>query len=107
MRCLIDAQRPPALADWLKSKGHDAEHVFERLGTSRSDTLIARMSSTVNCVVVSKDADFFDLQKAGKPQILWVRIGNSTNRHLIECFEAEWPRLLAEPMHDEPVVEID
>jgi predicted nuclease of predicted toxin-antitoxin system len=29
MRFLIDAQLPPALARWLSSAGHDAEHVAD------------------------------------------------------------------------------
>ena len=29
MTFLVDAQLPPALADWLIKQGHSAEHVYE------------------------------------------------------------------------------
>jgi predicted nuclease of predicted toxin-antitoxin system len=29
VRFLVDNQLPPALARWLRDRGHDAEHVFE------------------------------------------------------------------------------
>jgi len=29
VRCLIDAQLPPALARWLTAEGHDAIHVID------------------------------------------------------------------------------
>ena len=106
MRFLIDAQLPPALADWLKTKGHEAEHVSERLGAERSDTFIAGVAATVGSILVSKDADFLDLLVNGKPQFLWVRIGNSTNRLLTERFEAEWARVEDALSRGEAVVDI-
>jgi predicted nuclease of predicted toxin-antitoxin system len=37
MRFLVDAQLPPALAQWLASHGHDAMHVTD-LGCNRPPT---------------------------------------------------------------------
>lgn len=107
MRFLVDVQLPPALAEWLKAKGHEAEHVLERLGADQSDHSLAGISRETGVIVVSKDADFLNLQIGGKPQVLWVRLGNSTNRTLLSRFEEEWPRLLDALSCDEPVVELD
>ncbi|MGH7341852.1 MAG: DUF5615 family PIN-like protein [Candidatus Rokuibacteriota bacterium] len=42
MRFLVDAQLPPALARWLTSHGHEAEHVFDCDLTSADDRTIWR-----------------------------------------------------------------
>jgi predicted nuclease of predicted toxin-antitoxin system len=40
MRFVVDAQLPPQLVDWLRSKGHDACHVLTALGEGKSDEAI-------------------------------------------------------------------
>lgn len=107
MRFLVDAQLPPALAEWLKGKGFEAEHVFDRLGPDRADGFIAEMARAANAIVVSKDADFLSLQVDGRPQVVWVALGNSTNRTLLARFEAEWPRISEALSRGDAVVELD
>jgi predicted nuclease of predicted toxin-antitoxin system len=36
MKFLIDAQLPPALCEWLRARGHEADHVAD-LGMIASD----------------------------------------------------------------------
>jgi hypothetical protein len=40
MRFLVDAQLPPALARWLATKGHEAEHVADRRMEAATDSAI-------------------------------------------------------------------
>jgi len=106
MRFLVDVQLPPALARWIASKGHEAEHVRDRLGADRSDVFLAGASIAAGSVVISKDSDFLRLQADGKPPVIWVRLGNSTNVALLALFELEWQRILDSLSRGEPVVEV-
>lgn len=106
MRFLVDAQLPPALAGWLVSRGHEAQHVLEIFEASAPDTVIAGASRESGSVVISKDADFLQLQVDGMPPVIWVRLGNSTNRVLLGLFEAEWPRVADALGRGEAVVEL-
>lgn len=47
MRCLIDAQLPPALARWLTAEGHDASHVivWVRYGNVRKAELLRKLTA--------------------------------------------------------------
>jgi predicted nuclease of predicted toxin-antitoxin system len=98
MRCLIDAQLPPALAGWLRDRGHEADHV-ETLGlTGAADAEIAAHAEASGAVLVSKDEDFLALRLPDRFVLLWLRCGNATNRALFAWLEPRWPqveRLLA------------
>src|SRR5262249_13609459 len=98
MRFIVDEQLSPRLADWLRAKGHSADHVTALAGLRTKDSQIAELAGQAGAVVVSKDSDFCELLERSNPrvQMLWVRVGNSLNRVLLEKFEAEWPRLEAE-----------
>ncbi len=37
MRFLVDAQLPPRLAEWLRSKGQEADHITELVSDRTSD----------------------------------------------------------------------
>jgi predicted nuclease of predicted toxin-antitoxin system len=58
MRFLIDAQLPPALARWLSSAGHDAEHVADIGLAGARDGEIWTYALSAGAVIVSKDEDF-------------------------------------------------
>lgn len=106
MRFLIDAQLSPRLVDWLRQKGHDAEHVLTALGESAHDAAIARRAEADSAIVISKDADFVALLD-GRARLLWVRIGNASNRVLLAAFERDWSRIEAELTRNESVVELN
>src|SRR5205814_376440 len=84
MRFLIDAQLPPALARYLESHGHEAGAVRELGLRDAKDPAIWNFALQGGWVVVTKDEDFARraLVDNSGPQVLWLRIGNSTNRVL-------------------------
>lgn len=94
MRFLVDAQLPPALAQWLRDKGHDAKTVKEAGLRDADDLLIWSYAIGEDAVIVSKDQDFAQLAAtADGPRLLWVRTGNLVNRLLLARFEEAWPQI--------------
>lgn len=61
MKFLIDQQLPPALARFLQTEGHDAEHVRELGLKEADDKIIWNRAISNGQVVVSKDEDFWYL----------------------------------------------
>ena len=84
MRFLVDAQLPPALARWLQGQGHEAEHIFDRLPPASTDTSVWQEALRLGAVIVTKDEDFrqHSLHTHDGPPILWLRVGNTSNRAL-------------------------
>lgn len=108
MRFLVDAQLPPALARWLADKGFVAEHVFD-LGLERSSGgEIWQLANQVDAVIVTKDEDFVRLAvtRSTAPQVLWLRMGNSTKRVLLAWLDRAWPSITDALRAGESVVEI-
>jgi predicted nuclease of predicted toxin-antitoxin system len=94
VKFLIDAHLPPALARWLREAGHEAIHV-EDLGLRHApDGPIWEYGLQNSAIIVTKDEDF--AARAGRapgserPTVIWLRVGNSTNRALRAWLE---PRL--------------
>lgn len=58
MRFLVDAQLPPALAGWLRDRGHEAEHVADVGLVGATDAEIAVRAERSAAVLVTKDEDF-------------------------------------------------
>jgi predicted nuclease of predicted toxin-antitoxin system len=107
MRFLVDAQLPLRLVDYLRSKGHEAEHVALVLSERAKDTEIAAYAKASGAVIVSKDADFIDLlADAVDPALVWVRSGNTTNRLLIALLDLHWPRIEVALQEGQSVVEV-
>jgi predicted nuclease of predicted toxin-antitoxin system len=91
MRFLVDAQLPPALARWLRERGHEALTAKDAGLRDSDDTEICAYALTQDAIIVTKDEDFVRLTSAAdRPRILWVRIGNSVNRILLARFEDAW-----------------
>jgi predicted nuclease of predicted toxin-antitoxin system len=57
MRFLIDAQLPPALAAWLRRKGHDAAPVRELGMRDADDGAIWSRAAADNAIIVTMDED--------------------------------------------------
>jgi|SRR5579884_1441641 len=92
MKFLVDAQLPPALAVWLRSQGHEADHIFDIGSTKMKDFQLWEFAARSNAVIVSKDEDFAEMSKRIEgPQVIWLRVGNSTNRALLEWAPPRWP----------------
>lgn len=93
MKFLIDAQLPPALAHWLQSQGHDAQHVGDAGMLDAEDDPIWAHALNVGAAILTKDEDFAErsARVTDGPAVIWLRIGNATNRALLEWLEPRWP----------------
>jgi predicted nuclease of predicted toxin-antitoxin system len=73
----------------LAERGHQAEHVLD-IGLAQSkDTAIWRYAHQNGAVVVTKDEDFAEWVRRGRPgpAVVWLRIGNSSKRALLTWLE--------------------
>lgn len=95
MKFLVDAQLPPALAHWLREAGHDAQAVRELGLREASDTVIWQHAKSTGAIIITKDEDFVlrAQQDPTGPVILWVRIGNATNRMLQAWLLPQLPQI--------------
>ena len=93
MRCLIDAQLPPGLCDWLREQGVEASHVFDVLGGQTPDASIAEHAKAEALVLITKDDDFRLRYPPSDYRLVWLRCGNITNRALREWPGARWPEV--------------
>ncbi len=109
MRFLIDAQLSPALVNYLRSKGHEAEHVADVLGATAKDIKVVERAQALGAIIVSKDSDFVGLLEgmASAPPLLRVRVGNSTNRGLIQRLDLNWSQVEGELLNSKPIVELE
>ena len=90
MRFLVDAQLPPALARWFGEHGFSATPVRELGLRDSDDGSIMNHAVSGEWTVVTKEEDFVarSLQHPSPPRIVWLRIGNCTNKVLLR-----WPVL--------------
>jgi len=93
LRFIVDAQLPPALAGWLRDKGHDAVALRDIGLRDADDRTVWARAADEGAVIVIKDEDFALLAAADAvgQKVLWVRCGNLVNRLLLARFERAWP----------------
>ena len=104
MNLLIDQNLPPALADWFRKHGEAAVHVREIGMRDSSDHEIAAKAVRRQAVIITKDSDY----SIGMPvPVVWLRIGNATNRRLFEVLEKHWPEIKSGLARGEWVVSIE
>jgi len=108
MRFLVDAQLPPALARFLESRGHEAKAAREVGLREAEDLALWNFALAGGWVVVTKDEDFADrvLRSQTAPQVLWLRIGNSTNRVLLAWLEPLLPAAIKDLESGHRLVEL-
>lgn len=107
MRFLVDEQLPPALARWLVAHGHDAEHVYDIGLTGLTDSQISQRALDTLAVVVTKDEDYLALRtRFGPMRVLWVRVGNVSNRILFERLSQVWPTVIDRLAAGDEIVEV-
>ncbi len=96
MKFLVDAQLPPALADWLRAAGHDAAHVEDVGLRAASDPAIWAHALQTGAIIVTKDEDFAErsVRETTTPVIVWLRVGNTTNRVLRAWIELRLPGIV-------------
>lgn len=108
MRFLVDAQLPPALGRLLRERGHLADHVLEMGLAGAPDTAIWAHADTDGATILTKDEDFVMmaiLHPAG-PSVVWIRVGNTTNRALLQWFDPQLPNIVEALSRGEKVIEI-
>ena len=108
MKFLVDANLPPALAQWLASEGHDAQHVADLGMAAMPDREIWKRAGDLGACIVTKDEDFVLLQaldRAG-PAVVWIRIGNAVRNVLMRRLPALWPEVMSAIERGEKIVEV-
>ena len=108
MRFLIDAQLPPGLVDLFVDAGHEAVHVTDVGLLTEQDSKISTYAVQEEMIIVTKDEDFVQVQLHSfeTPTVLWIRIGNATNRVLAMRMQALLDEVLTALASGEKIVEI-
>ena len=108
MRFLIDAQLPPSLARWLGERGHAASAVREVGLRDSDDGSICKFAITGCWTLITKDEDFVEraLVSDEAPPIVWLRIGNCTNRVPFSWIEPLLPDMIRKLEDGHHIVEL-
>jgi predicted nuclease of predicted toxin-antitoxin system len=95
VRFLIDTNLPPAMKDWLRAAGHEAEHAAVVHSPQAKDAEIWSLAQAQaqaqaqTAVVVTKDQDYVDLeQRSSVGSVVLVRCGNMKLKDFKPWFEA-------------------
>jgi predicted nuclease of predicted toxin-antitoxin system len=105
---LVDHQLPPALARFLESHGHTAQHVRELGLKQADDVLIWRHAAVHDMAVISKDQDFYFLATSpgATGKLVWVKMGNCRTPVLFETFKLRLPQIVEAFATGSRIVEI-
>jgi predicted nuclease of predicted toxin-antitoxin system len=108
MRFLVDAQLPPALANWIANKGHSASAVRDQGLRNSDDGSITNFAEKNDWIVVTKDEDIVErtLGRKEGTRVVWLRIGNSTNRVLFAWLEPLWPEVIRQLQEGQHIIEV-
>lgn len=108
MRFLLDANLAPSLCRPIKSAGYDCVHFSRFLPVDAKDVQIAHLANEMGAVLMTKDADFVELQRRHKLTVplVWLRFGNMTNRKMLEDLLTRLPRIVAAIESGEDLIEI-
>ena len=95
MKFLVDANLPPSLCVWLKSRHREAEHVADLNLLTATDTQIWQRGRVENLVIFSRDVDFYDraLVFGAPPQVVHVAVGNCSNTRLFDMLASDWDEI--------------
>ena len=105
---LVDAQLPPALARFLQSHGYAAVHVADAGLLNSDDNPIWECALDRGAVIVTKDEDFADFAtlRANGPPVVWLRVGNCSNRALLTWFAPLLPSIVERLASGDALVEV-
>ena len=106
MNFLIDAQLPPGLCGWLAARGHEAMHVTEVMPGETPDRDVAAYATAKQMILMTKDDDFLTRHPPVDYQLVWLRVGNATNRSLTAWLDARWDAIIAALDAGERLVEV-
>ncbi len=97
MKFLVDAQLPPRLKQWLSEHGAESTlHVSDLShGLRMADAELWKVAKEKDCIIVTKDMDFFDLSAlyGSPPKVLLIRYGNCSTTGMLANLSVIWPRL--------------
>ena len=106
----LDAQLSPALANWITDQFTPIQAVPAReLGLRNADDReIFAQARSAGAVVMTKDRDFLHLlfEQGPPPQVIWLRVGNSSNQALQAVLLRTLEQALASLRDGEPWVEV-
>ncbi|MBK8268152.1 MAG: DUF5615 family PIN-like protein [Planctomycetes bacterium] len=108
MTIWVDAQLPPALANWLTDQFSVKAINLDAVGLRQAQDIdIFQRARLPNHVIMTKDDDFVDIvtRLGPPPQILWITCGNVTNAALRSLLSRAFPEA-ALLQAGEPVVEL-
>jgi predicted nuclease of predicted toxin-antitoxin system len=108
LRFLVDAQLPPGLAVHLAAKGHAAEHVHDVGLGGAPDRKVWNYAARHRAVLITKDADFAEIARTSRrgTAVVWVRLGNTTNRALWRTLEPLLSEIVEALQSGERLIEI-
>jgi predicted nuclease of predicted toxin-antitoxin system len=108
VKYIVDAQLPPALARALRDRGVDAAAVREVELREADDSDIWRYAIENDAAIISKDEDFAErfLSSASAPVIIWLRVGNTSNRSLLAWLMPMWPEIASRIEAGDRLVEV-
>lgn len=108
MRFIVDAQLPPALAGWLEATGMEATSARDAGLRDADDRTIWEWALAREAAIVTKDQDFAIRRSASVrgPAIVWLRMGNTVNSHLLARFAEAWPAIETHLRDGRPVIEV-
>ena len=90
MKFIIDMPLSPFLADWLKTKGHDAVHVTHLAMDRSPDSEILERARIEQRVVITADLDYprlLAITRAEGPSLILFRGGNYSDQETFERME--------------------
>lgn len=108
MRLVVDTQLPPALARLLSGLGHTAEHVADIGLRDADDSPIWDYAVKHEAIIVTKAEDFVHRHRQSRmaPVVVWLRIGNTSRRALLQWFEPLVPQIVALIENGDRIVEV-
>ena len=108
MRFIVDAQLPPALARALREGGHDVQSVRELGLQEAEDSDIWDYALANHSAVITKDQDFAErlLASRSAPVVVWLRIGNTSNRALLAWLLPLWHEVISRIACGDNLVEV-
>ncbi len=108
MKFIVDNQLPAALAQSLRKRGLDCQHVLEVGLAEALDAEICRYADAEERIIISKDEDFiyFAKQPESRIKLIWVRLGNCRTPALLAAFDGAWQRIEACLKAGDRIIEI-
>ena len=83
-----------------------ADYVGSLLPGETPDAFIATYAAEHDWVLVTKDEDFLTRHPPIDYALIWLRLGNASNRALVAWLEPRWPRIVAALEAGERLVEV-